>query len=54
MSQTFSVGDTVVLKSGGPLMTIESIGDEIVWCAWFVNDDKKRGQFPPDTLDFED
>ena len=36
---SFSVGDTVQLKSGGPDMTVTRIGtaggEPMVWCAWF-------------------
>ncbi len=32
----FKVGDTVQLKSGGPVMTIDSaIGSGEYWCVWF-------------------
>lgn len=31
----FTVGDTVQLKSGGPVMTVESIDEEGLNCVWF-------------------
>jgi len=33
----FKPGETVKLKSGGPLMTVVSVedGGESVWCEWF-------------------
>jgi len=37
----FEVGDVVQLKSGGPLMTVEQVGEasmtgeNTVWCVWF-------------------
>lgn len=35
MSDTFKVGDVVMLVSGGPLMTVESIRpDGVISCAW--------------------
>lgn len=37
----FSVGDVVVLKSGGPKMTVTYLGDRGVSCSWF-----KDGQIP--------
>ena len=51
MADSFNVGDTVQLKSGGPKMTVESLqefeGTETVDCVWF--DEKKevkRQTFP--------
>jgi uncharacterized protein YodC (DUF2158 family) len=42
MSDDLQVGETVQLKSGGPIMTIESLGLERqggttqgAWCVWF-------------------
>ncbi len=36
----FQPGETVRLKSGGPLMTVQWLGnDGNVWCEWF--DDKQ-------------
>ena len=48
------VGDTVRLKSGGPLMTIESIEDKKAFCNWFSNDELKNGTFNIETLEKED
>jgi uncharacterized protein YodC (DUF2158 family) len=35
----FKPGDLVKLKSGGPVMTVEAVGDHYgtptVWCVWF-------------------
>lgn len=42
----FKVGDTVQLKSGGPLMTIESDqGDGEYWCIWFASGEPKGASF---------
>lgn len=54
------VGDTVQLKSGGPVMTVANVKqlDEqeieagvIVNCQWFVKDELKIGSFHPDVLE---
>ena len=41
--QSFQPGDLVVLKSGGPVMTVEEVlfGDTKVRCQWFAG--KKMG-----------
>lgn len=43
----FKDGDLVVLKSGGPVMTVDSQGrdDEIVGCRWFRMDGKLESEF---------
>ena len=48
-------GDVVQLKSGGPIMTISSIGtitdkNDTAWCDWFVKDTLKNGSFPLTSL----
>lgn len=53
MSQ-FKVGDTVRLKSGGPVMTIVAIGQyrgsEKAECQWFDGSKLVKETFPPDSL----
>ncbi len=55
MAGSFKVGDTVRLKSGRPLMTVEAIGvsstPDMLACIWFGNVTKQRGVFPAATLD---
>ena len=56
----FQAGDTVQLKSGGPVMTVERIGkdqktqEDVVFCIWFHNEGKRqvlnRDGFPPVTI----
>lgn len=42
MSAEIKAGNVVQLKSGGPLMTVEQVGDHMgtikAWCDWFVQD----------------
>lgn len=33
--EDFKVGDIVVLKSGGPDMTVADVKDQRVFCKWF-------------------
>jgi len=50
---TFHSGDLVVLKSGGPVMTIDTVNTSIfddneitgVLCVWFVGDKLERVRF---------
>lgn len=44
---SFSIGQTVRLKSGGPLMTVMSEPDRVnmVACTWFVQSDVKGHVF---------
>lgn len=52
-NQEFKIGDTVQLKSGGPIMTIVSYdGKRYFRCLWFTGDEDKvrEGYFPPDSL----
>ena len=51
----WNVGDVVELKSGGPEMTVETVGKDaggkdMIWCAWFNGTDKKSGCFPPEAV----
>jgi len=49
----FKAGDTVRLKSGGPLMTVASIlrGDaHYAVCQWFEGTTLKQGQFDQEAL----
>jgi uncharacterized protein YodC (DUF2158 family) len=47
----FKIGDTVRLKSGGPLMTVTAVGkddtkEQMVWTFWFVNSKVDKGLYP--------
>lgn len=55
----FNIGDVVRLKSGGPRMTIQDIGDPSasgpkrgVTCTWFVDSDLRTGTFQPEALEY--
>ena len=53
--QEFKIGDTVQLKSGGPIMTIilvgkTSRGTPYVRAKWFNGEEYSREDFHPDTL----
>lgn len=42
----FSVGDVVRVKTGSPLMTVESVHERVVACVWFVDEQgPNRGRF---------
>lgn len=49
--ENFEVGETLYLKSGGPLMTVEAIADNAVFCCWIADDGTIfRSGFPPACL----
>jgi uncharacterized protein YodC (DUF2158 family) len=50
MPDTFKAGDVVVLKSGGPKMTIEYVGTDRADCRWFVGEEVKQGTFHLEAL----
>jgi uncharacterized protein YodC (DUF2158 family) len=51
-------GDLVVLKSGGPVMTVDTVNTDIfdddkitgILCAWFVGNKLERARFDPGAL----
>lgn len=53
----FKVGETVRLKSGGPLMTVtgfgkDAKGTERVNCSWFdKTNSEQTATFPPDAIE---
>ena len=48
-------GDTVRLKSGGPLMTVNHLrdieGTLYAHCTWFVGKEQKSGDFPTTSIE---
>ena len=55
MSEAIKAGDTVRLKSGGPVMTVNQVGDHYgtltAWCAWFDGTKAINGTFPVTSLE---
>ena len=57
-STEHKIGDVVILKSGGPPMTVHNIGDYPnqglnpgVLCVWFDNAKRVEDVFHPNTLE---
>ena len=48
----FEIGDVVVLKSGGPAMTINNYTNKEYLCVWFVGADLFETYFKEEVLDF--
>ena len=51
MTQLFESGDQVSLKSGGPLMTVSSYQDGLVYCKWFDGATPCAGKFEETDLE---
>lgn len=47
----FKVGDCVVLKSGGPAMTVEDLRGRFAHCTWMVDDEVRLHAFPATCLE---
>jgi uncharacterized protein YodC (DUF2158 family) len=49
-----NAGDTVMLKSGGPIMTADKVstrdGVPTAWCVWFDGKKKEQASFPVTSL----
>lgn len=55
MPDQFKPGDVVKLKSGGPAMTVNAVGEQFgggirVWCDWFEGSKKFSSDFEPSAL----
>lgn len=50
MLEEIKKGELVVLKSGGPTMTVTSVGDhwgeQTAWCSWFDGKKPENATFP--------
>jgi uncharacterized protein YodC (DUF2158 family) len=49
-----NIGDVVQVKSGGPYMTITSVGQDKVVCVWFVDNKPEHSAFPVEVLELVD
>lgn len=59
MNGQFKVGDVVMLKSGGPKMTVKEVGPDFggkprVWCDWFDGAKRMSDDFEPGSLRIAD
>jgi uncharacterized protein YodC (DUF2158 family) len=51
----FKEGDTVRLRSGGPLMTVKTLhADGTLWCEWFDKNKLEGAEFKPASLEADD
>lgn len=50
--QRIRVGDAVMLKAGGPVMTVQALSLSLAYCAWSAEGRLHHGTFEVDSLDF--
>jgi uncharacterized protein YodC (DUF2158 family) len=48
--EQFKEGDIVMLKSGGPKMTVSSTGEHGIWCHWFSGTKAQKERFAAESL----
>jgi uncharacterized protein YodC (DUF2158 family) len=48
--QKFRPGDIVQLKSGGPIMTVDTEEKSEIGCLWFAESELRNGRFSPTSL----
>ncbi|WP_454884769.1 YodC family protein [Sphingomonas oryzagri] len=44
-AQQFKAGDQVMLRSGGPYMTVERVNGDTILCVWFHEQELKHASF---------
>lgn len=54
MAEIFTAGETVRLKSGGPLMTVKTVEGTTVYAGWFEGNKYKEGRFQAIMLTHDD
>jgi uncharacterized protein YodC (DUF2158 family) len=54
IEERIRVGDTVVLKTGGPAMTVQALSLSLAYCAWTLAGQPRHGTFEVATLDILD
>jgi uncharacterized protein YodC (DUF2158 family) len=50
VAESIRVGDSVVLKSGGPVMTVQAVSMSLAYCAWSVGNHRRQGTFETESL----
>lgn len=48
------VGDAVMLKSGGPVMTVRAVSQSLAYCAWRAGERFHSGTFEMESLEVVD
>lgn len=51
MDEKLKSGDTVRLKSGGPVMTCQNVVNGVWLCKWFVQAELREGRFEAPALE---
>jgi uncharacterized protein YodC (DUF2158 family) len=54
MAETIEPGSKVVLKSGGPLVTVKWVNEDQAYCEWFDGKKLLADQFAITSLDIGD